>query len=132
MRNALLVSRVQTPAPRPYSVSFAISSASALVLERRHGEHRAEDLLLEDPHVVVALEDGRLEVVAALELAAEVRALAADQELRALLEADLDVALDLLELRRRDLRADLRRRGRADGPAGSLAIRSRHRSMNGS
>ena len=66
-----------------------------------------EDLLLEDPHVVRALEDGRLEVVAVLELAAEVGALAADQQLGALLLADLDVALDLLELRGRDLRADL-------------------------
>ena len=81
-----------------------------LVLERRHGEHGAEDLLLEDPHVVAALEDGRLEVVAALQLAAEVRRLPADQELGTLVAADLHVALDLLELRGRDLRADLRRR----------------------
>ena len=29
MRNARVVSRVQTPAPRPYIVSLAISSASA-------------------------------------------------------------------------------------------------------
>ena len=33
MRNALLVSRVQTPAPRPYIVSFAISSASRSFLK---------------------------------------------------------------------------------------------------
>ena len=29
MRYAVLMSRVQTPAPRPYSVSLAISSASS-------------------------------------------------------------------------------------------------------
>ena len=79
-----------------------------LGLERRHREHGAEDLLLEDPHLVVALEDRRLEVVAARQLAVEHVPLAADQQLGALLEADLDVALDLLELRGRHLGADLR------------------------
>ena len=54
----------------------------------------------------MALEHGRLEVVAAVELAAEVGALTADEKLGAFLHADLDVARDLLELRGRDLRAE--------------------------
>src|SRR4029077_15679594 len=37
------------------------------VLERRHRHHRPEDLLLEDPHLVVATEHGGLHVVALLE-----------------------------------------------------------------
>src|SRR6188768_1059919 len=100
--------------PRPHARAEAVERVVrdlervVLALERRHREHRAEDLLLEDPHLVPALEDGRLEVVAILQLAAEVRRLAADQELCALVEADPDVALDLVELRRRDLGAELR------------------------
>ena len=94
-----------------------------VVGERGHREHRAEDLLLEDPHLVVALEDGRLEVVAAVQLAAELGAVAADQQLGALLQPDLAVALDLLELRRRDLRRRASSTGRAGGPGGSRAIR---------
>ena len=90
-------------------MSLAISSASASSAERRHREHWAEDLLLEDPHLVVALEDGRLEVVAAVQLAAELGPPAADQQLGALLEPDLAVALDLLQLRRRDLGPEHRR-----------------------
>src|SRR5664280_482259 len=69
-----------------------------IVLERGHGEHGAEDLLLEDPHPIVTLEHRRLEVVALGELAAQDIPLAADEALRALLEADVDVPGDLLEL----------------------------------
>jgi hypothetical protein len=52
-----------------------------LVLERGHREHRAEDLLLEDAHVVRALQHGRLEVEAAFEAAVDVRPLATDQSI---------------------------------------------------
>ena len=44
-----------------------------LVLERGHRHDRTEDLLLEDPHLVVPLEDGGLHVVAAGQVAAEQR-----------------------------------------------------------
>src|SRR3990172_704825 len=79
-----------------------------LVLEGRHRHHRPEDLLLEDPHAVVALEDGRLDVVAALDLSVEPGAVAAREQLRALLLADVDVGEDLLELLLGRLRADHR------------------------
>src|SRR5690242_17480533 len=46
-----------------------------LVLERRDGQYRAEDLLLEDTHRVVTAQNGRLEVVAVLELPGDLRAL---------------------------------------------------------
>ena len=48
-----------------------------------------------------------LHVVAVLQLAAEMRPLAAGRELRAFLLADIDVAQDLLELAARRLRAHL-------------------------
>src|SRR6185503_10707410 len=50
-----------------------------LGLELRHRQNRAEDLLLEDAHLVVTLEYGRLDVVAVLEAGADLRALAPGQ-----------------------------------------------------
>ena len=87
---------------------MAIEIASSKSVERGDREHRSEDLLLEDAHVVRALEDRRLHVVALGEVAAEVGALAADQQLRAALLADVDVRQDLLELVVRRLGADHR------------------------
>src|SRR5947209_3881225 len=78
-----------------------------LVLESRHRQDRPEDLLLEYAHLVVSLQDGRFVVVATRELPSEVVALAADQKLSAFIKTDLDIALDLLELGLRHLRADL-------------------------
>jgi hypothetical protein len=86
-------------------------------VERRHGEHRAEDLLLEDPHAVVPLEHGRLVEVAAGEVAADVGSLAADEHLGTFLPAVVDVRADLLRLLRRHLRADHRRRVERVAPA---------------
>ncbi|KIU01531.1 carR, partial [Staphylococcus aureus] len=84
-------------------------------LEGRDRQDRPEDLLLEDAHLVVALEHGRLHVEALRELALLDVALAAGEALGPLLLADVDVAEDLLELLRGGLRADHRRRveGRA-------------------
>ena len=73
-------------------------------------DHRAEDLLLEDAHLVVAGEDGRLDVEALRQLAAQVGPLAAGQDLGALLLADVDVGEDLLQLVVGGLRADHGRR----------------------
>src|SRR5271154_4652969 len=60
-------------------------------LERGHRDDRAKDLLLEDAHLVVALEYGRLDVIAARILAFEHIALAADEDFGAFLLADVDV-----------------------------------------
>src|SRR5579859_5471484 len=48
------------------------------VLERRHGNDRPEDFFLEDAHLVVAAEHGRLHIVALAQFAAERIALTAD------------------------------------------------------
>lgn len=63
---------------------------------------------MEDPHAVLAFEHRRLEVVAVFQLSTEMRPLTADQKLGALVDADADVVLDLLELGGRDLQPDLR------------------------
>ena len=64
-------------------MSLAICEGLCLVLERGDREHGPEDLLLEDPHLVVALQDGRLEVVAARRARRpSCGALAADQAAR--------------------------------------------------
>ena len=62
---------VTAPDAGPESVDRVVRDRDcfAIVLERCDGHHRAEDLLLEHPHVVGALEDGRLDEVAAGELA---------------------------------------------------------------
>ena len=79
-------------------MSLAMCERLVLVLERGDRDHRAEDLLLEDPHLVVAVEHGRLDVEAVVQLAAQRGPLAADQHLGAFLLADVDVGEDLLEL----------------------------------
>src|SRR4029453_2061038 len=79
------------------------------VLERGDGHDGAEDLLLENPHPVVALEDGRLDVVAVFQ-AAEDPAVATGEHPRPFGGADVDVAEDFLQLPLACLRADHRRR----------------------
>ena len=65
-RWALLTSRVQIPAARPYGVSLAIAQRVGLVLELGHGQDRPEDLLARDPPVVRdAVEDRRRDEEAA-------------------------------------------------------------------
>ena len=77
-------------------MSFAIAIASSSSVERDRGEHRAEDLLARDRHVVRdRVEDRRLDVVAARVLA---RAAAAEVEAGALALARLDVAEHAVEL----------------------------------
>src|SRR5690349_19072665 len=76
------------------------------VLERDDGEHRAEDLLPGDAHVVVRVgEDRRLHVPAAVEAVGT--AAAADDDTRTLLLTERDVLLDPLLLALRDERPDL-------------------------
>src|SRR3984957_17919405 len=113
-RAAEAVAAVRVPAP--YASAEAVERIDGdrerlfVGLERRHRNHRAEDLLLEDAHLVVAPEHRRLHVIAACILALEHVALAADQDLRAFLPADVDIGKHLLELLGGGLRADHRRR----------------------
>ena len=75
-------------------------------LEGADGDDRSEDLFLEDPHLVVALEYGRLDVIAAFGGAAGRHCPAADQHFGTLLAADIHVGQDFLELLARGLRTD--------------------------
>src|SRR5690606_23888051 len=85
------------PHPGPEAVEGVVGDGDGVVevLERRHGEDRAEDLLLEHPHPVVALEDRRLDVEATVQALDPVD-VATDEDLGTLLPADVEVALDLL------------------------------------
>src|SRR5689334_14837327 len=69
-----------------------------IVLEGRYGQNGAEDLLLEDAHAIVAVENGGLHVIAARQFARHRAAPAARQELGTLPPADVDIAEDLLQL----------------------------------
>ncbi|MNM70584.1 hypothetical protein D3C81_822170 [compost metagenome] len=76
------------------------------VLERGDADHRPEDFLLEHAHLVVALEQRRLDVVPGRQRAFEFFHLAAGQQLGAFLLGDFQVRQDLLELLLRRLGAD--------------------------
>ena len=77
-----------------------------VVLEGRDGDDGAKNFLLEHAHLVVALEQGRLNVVAAFECAAQMRLLAADQDLCAFFLADRQVRKNLGQLFLGRLRAE--------------------------
>src|SRR5262249_8786690 len=62
-----------------------------VVFKGLHRNNRAEDLFLEDTHLVMALEHGRLDIIATLQFAAEHVALAADKNLGAFFLADVDI-----------------------------------------
>src|SRR5437016_10600590 len=109
-RHAVRLAHVARPDPGGEAVGgvVALQHRVVLVFERDDGDHRAEDLLARDLHVVAdAGEDGGLDEVALLEPLPRV-ALAADERLRALLLPDLEVAGDALELLLADQRADAR------------------------
>ena len=100
--------RVPRPHPGAQAVEGVVGDGHGVVEvgEARDGDDGTEDLLLEDAHLVVALEDRRGHVVAAGQVAAEVRALATGDDPGALLRADVDVGQDLLELVVAGLRPD--------------------------
>src|SRR5262245_32119552 len=78
-----------------------------VALVGQDGEDRPEDLLARDRHVVADVaEHGRLDEVAALEAGRTSRT--AGRQLRALVDAGLDQALDLVELRLADHRPEHR------------------------
>ncbi len=76
------------------------------VLEGGDADHRAEDFLLEHAHAVVPLEQGRLDVVAAGQVAFELLDAAAGEQLGAFLLGDVEVGEDLLVLLLGSLGAD--------------------------
>ena len=76
------------------------------VLEGRHGQYRAENLFLKDAHLVVTLEERRLDVIAAGQIGADGGGLAAAQHLRAFLAAQCQVRGNLGQLFLRGLGTD--------------------------
>ena len=97
---------VQMPEDRPNGVSLATCERLVVVLDPDDAGHRPENLLAVDAHLGRRLgEERRLQVEARRRA---VQPLAAPGELGALLLADLDVALVLVELALVDDRADLR------------------------
>ena len=79
-----------------------------LVLERGHGNDRAEDFLLEDPHPVVALQHGRFDIITIAQLARQAGGLTAGQDLGAFLAADIEIGENFLLLLGRGLCANHR------------------------
>ena len=93
------------PDDRPNGVSLATRQRLVVVLDADHRRDRPEDLLADDAHRVGGLGEQRRLQVEAGRFA--VQPLAAEGELGALLTADVDVALVLVELALVDHRADL-------------------------
>src|SRR5882757_5065877 len=116
---ARAVGGVDVPRPHagPEPVQRVVGDLDGVVevVEGRDRDDRAEDLLLEDPHPVVALEDRRLDVVTALQLPVVVDAFAAGENLGALLPADVEIGEDLPHLVVGGLAAD-HRAGVGRGP----------------
>src|SRR5699024_4552335 len=87
----------------PYAGTQAVvgvaSDADGLVviLDGHHGQHRAEDLLLEDPHIIGALENRRLDVVAVLQ-PLDLVDVTAGEGFGTLLRSDLQVGANLVHL----------------------------------
>src|SRR5437667_10636656 len=97
-RHPVRLAHVARPHPGGEAVGgvVALQHGVVLVLERDDGDHRAEDLLARDLHVVPdAGEDGGLDEVALPEPLPRI-ALAAEARLRAFLLPDLEVAGDAL------------------------------------
>ncbi|MNJ59845.1 hypothetical protein D3C77_555470 [compost metagenome] len=73
------------------------------VLEGSHAHHRPEDLLLEHAHLVVPLEQGRLDVIARGQVATQSLAVTAGQHLCTFFLGDLQVGKNLVVLLLRGL-----------------------------
>src|SRR5947209_2012840 len=108
--HAICFGHVASPTASTQTVQGVVGEGERLLLifEGRHRQDRTENLLLEHAHLVLSLQDGGLEVVASRQFPIEMVALAANQKLSAFVEADVDVALDLLDLRARHLWPHLR------------------------
>ena len=79
-----------------------------IVLEGCDRNNRAKDFLLENPHLVGALEHSWLNVIAACQITSQLIASAAGQHFRAFLLADVDITQDLFKLFAGSLRTDHR------------------------
>src|SRR5258708_34525892 len=79
-----------------------------LGVERRNRDYRSENLLLEDAHLVVALEHSRLNEEAVLEVATEVCFSAPGEHLGAFLSSDIDEHENFLQLLAGELASDHR------------------------
>src|SRR5690554_4105038 len=77
-----------------------------LVLEGGNGYDRSKDLFLEHAHVVGALEQSRLDVVAVTQIIAQLLLVTTDQHFSPFGTADVEVAHDLVELLLRGLSTD--------------------------
>src|SRR5690554_4773380 len=66
--------------------------------EGGHTHHRAKDLFLEHPHLIIAFKQGGLDVEAVFELTFELLPLTTDQHFGTFLTADVHVRHDLIEL----------------------------------
>src|SRR5262249_33513550 len=75
-------------------------------LEGRDRYDRAKDLLLEDPHLVVPLEHGRLNIEAAGKITGQRGAAAAGEQLGTFLLSNVDIGKNFLQLLVRRLGAD--------------------------
>ena len=119
-RHLVRLVHVARPDAGAESVDGVVGDGDGLLLrlEGGDGRDRAEDLLLEDAHVVGAGEDRRLDVVAALD---DVVAGAPRQDHGALGRADVDVLFNLRVLREGNLRAH--HRGRIERVTGLDGLR---------
>ena len=108
-RKALFTSRVKIEDERPNSMPLAILDRLVDVGRADERGRRAEDLLLRDPHARLDVAEDRRPVEGAAVEPVLGRDLAAGQERRALVLADLGVRVDLLQRRAVHDRADVRR-----------------------
>ena len=100
--------RIAAPDAGAETVERVVGDRERLVVipEGRDRNDGSENLLLEDQHLVVALEHRRLDIKAAGKIARQFVARPARQHLRALLAADVDIGQYLLHLLGGRLRAD--------------------------
>ena len=68
-----------------------------VVMRAHHREHRAEDFFLVDPHVLGDVVEQTTAHIESVLIALHLEATAIHRELRALLDADVDIILDAIE-----------------------------------
>ena len=122
------MSRVHSPAASPYSVSLARARDLLEVVEGHRHQHRAEDLLAGDPHLV--LDPGEQRGVDEVAVAVAVAAAPPADQLGALGDARVDVAADALELLLRRPAGRTAVSGSRPGPTFASRANSARRSID--
>ena len=91
---------VAAPDACPQAIRRVVGNLQCLLhrFEGGHRQHRSENLLLEDAHVVLAKQDRRLKVIPVLQIATKYLTAAAGQDICALFLADINVVEDGLQL----------------------------------